>query len=83
MLRTRRDSFDKLDISLYRLCRDARGKKPVVHFVVTCLSLLTLAWLGNKINNFFLAYLLTLGLMMVPGLQRRGLLQVGTIHLTE
>lgn len=59
----------------FRLCRDARGKKPVVHFVVTCLSLLTLAWLGNKINNFFLAYLLTLGLMMVPGLHRKGLLQ--------
>jgi len=59
----------------FRYIREARGKKPMVHFVATCLSLLALAWLGNKINNFFLAYLLTLGLMMLPGLQRRGLLQ--------
>merc|ERR1712029_975151 len=59
----------------FRYMREARGKKPMIHFVVTCLSLLALAWFGNKINNFFLAYLLTMGLVMLPGLQRKGLLQ--------
>jgi len=66
----------------FRFCREARGKKPIVHFVVTCLSLVTLAYLGNRINNFFLAYLLTLALMMLPGLQRKGLLQQHFSQLT-
>ena len=48
---------------------------------MTCLSLVTLAYLGNRINNFFLAYLLTLALMMLPGLQRKGLLQVILLSL--
>jgi len=61
--------------SAFRFCREVRGKKPVVHFVATITSLVALAWIGNRINNFFLAYLLTTGIAMLPGLHRRGLLQ--------
>jgi hypothetical protein len=56
-------------------CRDARSKKPFIHFIVTVMTLISLAWIGNRINNFFLAYLLTLGVAMLPGLHRRGILQ--------
>lgn len=56
-------------------CRDARSKKPFIHFIVTVMTLISLAWIGNRINNFFLAYMLTLGVAMLPGLHRRGLLQ--------
>lgn len=58
----------------FRYCREARGRKPVVHFVATVTSLVVMAWLGNRINNFFLAYLLTLSIAMLPGLHRRGIL---------
>ena len=66
----------------FRFCREARGKKPVVHFFATCLFLIVLAWLGNRINNFFLAYALTLGLVMLPGLHRRGILQKHCSQIT-
>lgn len=58
-----------------KMCHEAKEKKPVVHFAATVTSLLVLAWIGNKINNFFLLYLLVLSLLMLPGLHRRGLLQ--------
>lgn len=56
-------------------CREARSRKPFIHFIATVMSLIGLAWIGNRINNFFLAYLLTLGVAMLPGLLRRGILQ--------
>jgi len=59
----------------FRFCRESRNQKPIVHFVACCTSLVVLAWLGNRINNFFLAYLLTLALVMLPGLIRRGILE--------
>jgi len=62
--------------------RAARSHKPIVHFFATCLSLIVLAWLGNKINNFFLAYMLVLGLLMLPGLHRRGILQTQLAQVT-
>jgi len=66
----------------FTFCREARNKKPIVHFVATCASLVAMAWLGNRINNFFLAYVLTLGLMMLPGLHRRGILQKHCSQIT-
>jgi len=63
-------------------CRDARSRKPFIHFIATVMSLIVLAWLGNRINNFFLAYLLTLGVAMLPGLLRRGILQRAFSQLT-
>jgi len=57
------------------MCKEARARKPFIHFIVTVGSLMTLAWFGNRINNFLLAYLLTLGVAMMPGLLKRGILQ--------
>ena len=91
-------------------CREARAKKPFIHFIATVMSLVGLAWIGNRISkyqsrsnhskppgeyiwktpknvhyftkilwfitdNFLLAYLLTLGIAMTPGLLKRGILQ--------
>merc|ERR1712223_2367257 len=57
------------------VCREAKEKKPVVHFVGTVTALASMAWIGNRINSFFLLYLLTLTAAMLPGLHRRGLLK--------
>jgi len=55
--------------------KESRAKKPNIHLIATVISLLTLAWIGNCINNFLLAYLLTLAVAMTPGLMRRGIIQ--------
>ena len=47
--------MDKLD-NLWQFCREARTQKPVFHFIGTLLFFFSLAALGNRINNFFLAY---------------------------
>ena len=59
----------------WKVCREAREKKPVVHFAGTVTALVSMAWIGNRINSFFLLYLLTLTAVMLPGLHRRGLLK--------
>lgn len=61
--------------STLNACKEARAKKPFVHFIATVMSLVGLAWIGNRINNFLLAYMLTLGIAMLPGLLRRGIIQ--------
>ena len=53
----------------------AKEKKPVMHFICTVISLLCLIYVGNTVNNFFLLYLVTLFVAMLPGLQKRGLLK--------
>jgi len=63
-------------------CREARAKKPFIHFIATVMSLVSLAWIGNRINNFLLAYVLTLGIAMMPGLLRRGIVQKHFSQLT-
>ncbi len=65
---------DQLE-SFWGMCRDARHRKPILHFVATILALFTVAWVGNRVNNFFLAYLLTTGALMLPGLQKKGYLK--------
>ena len=54
---------------------EAKQKKPFVHFIGVLVSLMVVGWIGNRINNFFLAYLVVLGLLMLPGLHKRGLLK--------
>lgn len=66
----------------FQYCREARGRKPIVHFLATIGALFTLAWVGNHVNNFFLAYLVSLGLSMLPGLHRKGLLKKHCAQLT-
>lgn len=55
--------------------REAKNKKPIIHFLGTVFALFSLAWIGNRVNNFFLLYIFVLTLAMLPGLHRRGLLK--------
>ena len=57
---------DKIEAA-WTLCREARTRKPIIHFAATVFTLFTLAWLGNTINNFFLAYLMNVTVLMLPG----------------
>ena len=66
--------MDKLE-SLWNLLREARSSKPVFHFVGTLMFFFSLAALGNRINNFFLAYLVTNFALLMPGLYKKGILQ--------
>ena len=54
-----------------------RIQKPLVTGILTALSLVLLAWIGNRINNFFLAYLITIGMVVLPKTLRQGVLQQG------
>lgn len=69
-------AFASLEASLKTL-QAVRGTKPIAHFVATLIALFSLAWVGNMFNNFFLAYLTSLLLAMLPGLLDRQLLQKG------
>lgn len=59
----------------WNFCREAKEKKPVVHFVGTLMALLLVSYVGSRINNFFLLYLLTLTLVLLPGAHKKGLLK--------
>ena len=54
-----------------------RSQKPLLNFVVTVASLVVLAWIGNRINNFVLAYLISVAVVLFPKIHRQGLLQQG------
>ncbi len=58
----------------FSFCRDAKEKKPIFHFLGAVFGFVSLAWIGNRINNFFLLYLVVLLVAMLPGLHRKGLL---------
>ena len=73
--------LDKVE-NFTQMVREARSRKPIFHFVGTLMFFLSLAALGNRINNFFLAYLTTLGVMMLPGLHKRGILQQYTAQIS-
>ena len=73
--------YDKVE-AMWTLCREARSRKPVFHFVATLVTLFSLAWLGNRVNNFFLAYVLTNSILMLPGLHKKGILQQYGAQLT-
>ena len=62
--------MDKLE-SIYTMLREARSRKPVFHFMGTLFFFFSLAAIGNRINNFFLAYLLTNFVLMLPGLHKK------------
>ncbi|KAF0291972.1 ADP-ribosylation factor-like protein 6-interacting protein 1 [Amphibalanus amphitrite] len=52
-----------------------KQEKPKLYFIGMVGVLLLLAWLGNNINNLFLAYLLAQWIVMYPGLRQRGLIK--------
>ena len=65
---------DKVEAA-WSICREARTRKPVFHFVATIAFLFILAWLGNNINNRLLAYICNVTTLMIPGLQKKGVLK--------
>ena len=54
-----------------------RSQKPFANFALTVTSLVVLAWIGNRINNFLLAYLISIAVVLFPKIHRQGLLQQG------
>ena len=73
---------DKLE-SAWAMCSEARSRKPVFHFIGTLLFFFSLAAIGNRINNFFLAYIWTNGILMLPGLHKKGHLQQYCAQITS
>jgi len=73
--------MDKLE-SVYNMLREARSRKPVFHFVGTLFFFFSLAAIGNRINNFFLAYMLTNCALMLPGLHNKGVLEQTYAQIT-
>lgn len=77
--------FDKicLDLAkLYALMRSAcdatcslKTKKPKLYYPAVLGFLLVSAYIGNKFNNLFLTYLVTLLIAFYPGLDKKGLPQ--------
>lgn len=77
--------FDKicLDLAkLYALLRSAcdascslKTKKPKLYYPALLGALLVSAYIGNKFNNLFLTYLVTLLVALYPGLDKKGLPQ--------
>lgn len=75
--------FDKICLDLAKLyasikglcdkCCSLKTKKPKLYYPVLLGSLLVLAYIGNKINNLLLTYLVTLVVAFYPGLEKRGL----------
>lgn len=77
--------FDKLCLDLakaYALLRSfcdsacaLKTKKPKIYYPALLGSLLVFAYIGNKFNNLFLTYLVTMLLALYPGLDKRGVPQ--------
>lgn len=77
--------FDKICLDLAKVyaffrnscntCCSLKSSKPKVYYPGLLLSLLVLAYIGNKINNLFLTYLVTLLIALYPGLERKGIPQ--------
>merc|ERR1712156_391512 len=61
----------------YTWYMDWRNKRKALSFGVTCTGLIVLAWIGNRINNFLLAYLISVAVVLFPKIHRQGLLQKG------
>lgn len=77
--------FDKICLDLAKLyaffrgscnaCCSLKTSKPKLYYPALLGVLLMLAYVGNKINNLFLTYCVTLLLVMYPGLDKRGIPQ--------
>lgn len=77
--------FDKICLDLAKVyaffrgscdsCCSFKTSKPKFYYPGLLVSLLFLAYIGNKINNLFLTYLVTLLVVLYPGLDKRGLPQ--------
>lgn len=77
--------FDKICMDLAKvyaffrescnMCCSMKTSKPKLYYPSVLGTLLVLAYIGNKINNLFLTYLVTLFIALYPGLERKGFTQ--------
>lgn len=77
--------FDKICLDLAKVyafmrnscstCCSLKSSKPKVYYPGLLVSLLVLAYIGNKINNLFLTYLVTLFVALYPGMEKKGIPQ--------
>ena len=74
-------TMEKME-SVWSLCREARARKPIIHFLATLFFFFSLAAIGNRIHNLFLAYMVTTLTMMLPGLHKKGKLQQWSASIT-
>jgi len=56
-------------------CSSLKARKPKLYYPALLAALLLSAYVGNKLNNLFLTYLLALLIALYPGLDRRGYTQ--------
>ncbi|XP_017780637.1 PREDICTED: ADP-ribosylation factor-like protein 6-interacting protein 1 isoform X2 [Nicrophorus vespilloides] len=79
------DKFDKICRSLiiskekfsitYRSYILLRSTRPKMFYGLTLVSLMICAWIGNIIHNLLLIYMVVTFLFLVPGMEKRGILQ--------
>ncbi|RWS27272.1 ADP-ribosylation factor-like protein 6-interacting protein 1 [Leptotrombidium deliense] len=62
-------------LSAWNSWQKIKDSKPKVYFIGFLTTLLVFAWIGNLINNLFLAYLMTTFIVLFPGLKHHGILQ--------
>lgn len=77
--------FDKICLDLAKVyafvraicdnCCSLKTKKPKLYYPALLVSLLFSAYIGNKFNNLFLTYLVTLLVALYPGLDKKGVPQ--------
>jgi hypothetical protein len=60
-----------------------RADKPPVFYVVISLLLISLAWIGACINGVCIAYFVTLGLFLYPGICKHRLVEMGVVQAVE
>jgi len=60
---------------VYQSVYDYKEKSPKLYLTIVIVSLCLLAQMGAFFSGFFLAYINILTVCMIPGLQRRGLLE--------
>lgn len=68
-------SLSHLLSSLSSYVSSTRAGSPMIHFAVVTSSLLLTAWLGTLLSGLFMLYTVTMLVVMLPGLHRRGLLE--------
>lgn len=54
--------------------QDLREEKPLVYLATVTVGLLVLAWIGEQFHNLLLTYMLVMSLLLLPGLNRHGVL---------
>jgi hypothetical protein len=77
--------FDKICMDLAKVCAFGRNamstccslktSKPKLYYPGLLGTLLVFAYVGNKVNNLFLTYLVTLLVVLYPGLEKKGVPQ--------